>query len=320
VTDATTVHAGDQPANERPLDDTVWDTLVDSVIAGECTPFLGAGVAQPYLPTGGELSGDLADEFGYPLKDKGNLPRVTQYIATRYDPRYARRRVRERIEAGRDQFIETSGEQFPGNYRILASLKLPLYLTTNYDDFLTRALKAAQSDPREVICRWNGQLFDDNPDGYQKDDPTKDQPVVFHMHGHLSKDASLLVTEDDYIDFTVSLTRPPVDAVIPYWVRQALSYTTLLFVGYSLEDWNFRVLMRQLMKQQNVIRQQQALSLSIQLSDDDMAPEQRDKAERFLADYLGTSAIRIYWGEATPFLEALGQRYRGALAAGRRRG
>jgi hypothetical protein len=78
--------------------------------------------------------------------------------------------------------------------------------------------------------------------------------------------------------------------------------------------------MRQLMKQQNVIRQQQALSLSIQLSDDDMAPEQRDKAERFLADYLGTSAIRIYWGEATPFLEALGQRYRGALAAGRRRG
>jgi hypothetical protein len=116
----------------------------------------------------------------------------------------------------RDEFIRTSREQFPGNYRILADLNLPLYLTTNYDDFLTRALRASQRDPREVICRWNSQLFNDNPDGYSKDDPTEDQPVVFHLHGNLSKDASLLVTEDDYIDFTVSLTRPPVDAVIRF--------------------------------------------------------------------------------------------------------
>ena len=314
MTDTATVHEGDQP-DERPLDDTVWDTLVDSVVAGECTPFLGAGVAWPHLPTGGELSADLATEFGYPLKDKANLPRVTQYIATRWAPQYARRRVRERIAARRDEFTSTSRKQFPDNYRILADLNLPLYLTTNYDDFLTRALRAAQRDPREVICRWNSQLFNDNPDGYSKDDPTEDQPVVFHLHGNLSKDASLLVTEDDYIDFTVSLTRPPVDAVIPLWVRAALPYTTLLFVGYSLEDWNFRVLMRQLMKQQNVTRHEQALSLSIQLSDTDIEPEQRDKAERFLADYLGTSAIRIYWGQATPFLEALGERHRAALAA-----
>jgi hypothetical protein len=68
------------------------------------------------------------------------------------------------------------------------------------------------------------------------------------------------------------------------------------------------------MKQQNVTRHEQALSLSIQLSDTTQ-PEQRDKAERFLADYLGTSAIRIYWGQATPFLEALGERHRAALAA-----
>ena len=38
--------------------------------------------------------------------------------------------------------------------------------------------------------------------------------------------------------------------------------------------------------------------------------EQRATAERFLADYLGTSAIRIYWGQAAPFLEELSRRCR----------
>jgi len=73
--------------------------------------------------------------------------------------------------------------------------------------------------------------------------------------------------------------------------------------------------MRQLMKQQKVQRYEQALSLSIQLSDTNIPPDQRPKAERFLADYLGTSAIRIYWGQAEPFLAELDQRCRRARAA-----
>ena len=66
--------------------------------------------------------------------------------------------------------------------------------------------------------------------------------------------------------------------------------------------------MRQLMKQQRVQRYEQALSLSIQLSDTNIPLDQRPKAERFLADYLGTSAIRIYWGQAAPFLAELDRR------------
>ena len=130
------------------------------------------------------------------------------------------------------------------------------------------------------------------------------------MHGDISDFSSLLVTDDDYIDFTVSLGQRAQgkDAIIPHWIRRALTDTTLLFVGYSLEDMNFRVLMRQLMKQQALLRDEQALSLSIQLSDKDIPVEKRAKAEKFLADYLGTSAIRIHWGEAAPFLEKLDER------------
>jgi len=315
VADEAMAHEGDQPIPERTLDEAVWATLIDSVIEGKCTPFLGAGVAWPHLPTGKELATSLASEYDYPLKDPTNLPRVAQYIATVYDPPFAKRRVRDQITAKRDEFIESSDEdKFPKNYRILANLGLPIYLTTNYDDFLARALKANDRAPKEEICRWNNQLSDEL-NGYSRDQPTTEQPLVFHLHGKLSNESSLLVTEDDYIDFTVSLGQQGEDSVIPHWIRRALSRTTLLFVGYSLEDWNFRVLMRQLMKQQNVQRYEQALSLSIQLSDTNIPLEQRPKAERFLADYLGTSAIRIYWGNAAPFLEELNRRSKEARAA-----
>jgi hypothetical protein len=318
VTDIATEHADGQPIPERPLDETVWATLIDSVIEGKCTPFLGAGVAWPHLPTGKELATALADEYHYPLPDPTNLPRVAQYIATVYDPPFAKRRVRDHIAARRDQFRESSDDQFPRNYRILADLNLPIYITTNYDDFLTRALKASGRSPQEEVCRWNNQLSDEL-DGYTRNQPRVEQPLVFHLHGQLSNASSLLVTEDDYIDFTVSLGQQGEDSVIPHWIRRALSRTTLLFVGYSLEDWNFRVLMRQLMKQQNLQRYEQALSLSIQLSDTNIPLEQRPKAERFLADYLGTSAIRIYWGKAAPFLEELNRRSKDAQAASRGR-
>ena len=293
---------------ERQLDEAVWMTLVDSVIAGKCTPFLGAGIAWPYLPTGKDLAVALAKKYGYPLNDPANLARVAQYIATVHDAPFAKRRVQDRIRTRRNEFLASSERNFPVNYKRLADLRLPIYLTTNYDDFLTLALNAAGRPPWVEVCRWNDQLQEELGSYPTQKQPTQERPLVFHLHGELSNESSLLVTEDDYIDFTVSLGQQGEDSVIPHWIRRALSRTTLLFVGYSLEDWNFRVLMRQLMKQQRVQRYEQALSLSIQLSDTNMPMDQRPKAERFLADYLGTSAIRIYWGQAEPFLAELDRR------------
>lgn len=315
MTDTAALPERDHPDAEQQLDEEVWSTLVDSVIEGQCTPFLGAGIAWPHLPTGKEISRDLAREFKYPLKDPTNLARVAQYIATLHDPPYAKRRVRDRIRTRQKEFLDSSELNFPSNYKKLANLNLPIYLTTNYDDFLTRALAADHRIPWVEPCRWNGQLQDELK-GYPPDrQPSVEQPFVFHLHGELGRERSLLVTEDDYIDFTVSLGQQGDDSVIPHWIRRALSWTTLLFVGYSLEDWNFRVLMRQLMKQQRVSRSEQPLSLSIQLSDTDIPLDQRPKAERFLADYLGTSAIRIYWGQAEPFLTELDRRCQLARAA-----
>jgi hypothetical protein len=294
------------------VDETAWETLVESIVAGSCTPFLGAGVAVPHLPSGGVLARDLAKRFEYPLNDEENLPRVAQYLATSHQRDFARRAIRDRIQEGQDRYDAEQPGAAPANFVRLAALNLPIYITTNYDDFMGRAVLARYQKPARVeICRWHDRLIE-SLGKYRRDEPVATDPLIFHLHGHVQTPESLLVTEDDYIDFMVSLAnRGPKDVpVLPHWVRRALARTSLLFIGYGLEDWNFRVLMRHLMKQQKVQQSDQAFSLSIQLPPEDefAAPSQREQAKAFLSKYLGTTAIHVHWVTAVDFLTELDRR------------
>jgi hypothetical protein len=52
-----------------------------------------------------------------------------------------------------------------------------------------------------------------------------------------------VVTEDDYIDYL------PQGAVVPAQVRKKLNYDHLLFLGYSVRDWNLRVFLQRIFGQ-----------------------------------------------------------------------
>ncbi|NMO54566.1 SIR2 family protein [Actinoplanes sp. TBRC 11911] len=290
-----------------------WTTLVDSVLSGHCTPFLGAGIGIPHLPSGRSLAMSLAGEFEYPFADPDNLPRVAQYVATTYDdPNFVKRNVQRRIQQAQQECLEAAGGAAPENYRVLAKLGLPLFVTTNYDGLMEQALRTGGLDPRIEVCRWNNQLAQ-SLGRYRTGDLSAAKPGVFHMHGALENASSLLLTEDDYVDFTVSLALEPVTNVLWHHVRRRLGPDySLLFLGYSLEDWNFRVLMKYLFLQQKVHRSGQASSLSIQLSDAELPADRRQKAESFLTRYFETSAIRVHWTDVSGFLAELGERLNAA--------
>ena len=72
--------------------------------------------------------------------------------------------------------------------------------------------------------------------------PTPASPVVFHLHGRLSVPESLVLTEDDYLDFLVTVSRD--QKLLPHQIKRAMAGASLLFIGYRLADWNFRVLHR----------------------------------------------------------------------------
>ena len=51
------------------------------------------------------------------------------------------------------------------------------------------------------------------------------------------------MTEDDYLEFLFNLTVSK-NRLLPAAVTRALAGTALLFIGYRVADWNFRVIMR----------------------------------------------------------------------------
>lgn len=285
-----------------------WTVLVDKIQRRQCTPFLGAGLSQPHVPLGSEFSARLAREFKYPLTDVWNLPRVAQYVATAYrDSQFAKGQVADLILDCERRPPDFSDPTQP--HRMLAELRLPMYLTTNYDRFMTRALEVVVPEVTTRVCRWNYEtrLAEDELTGA----PTSERPLVYHLHGIATNIASMLLSEDDYVDFLME-AQADLAQVVPCPIQEALGTTSLLFVGYSLGDWNFRVLMRSVMRRINKSSKRMNVSVQLPPADDSIAPDRREEAEGFLCDYLGTEQVTVHWGDAREFLDELRQRWEAA--------
>ena len=229
---------GPQPSS---LQDADWKVLLERIKRGKCTPFLGGEASMGSIPRSSTIARELAAESGYPMEDSDNLPRVAQFIATTADPFRPREMIVERYERAVQPDFKAQDEP----HRMLAELPLPVYVTTDYDSNMTDALSTlATKDPRRELCRWWGDsrdqpsIFDS---GYE---PTVANPVVFHLHGHIETPESMVVTEDDYLDF-LAVSREP--KVIPPRIERAFTEAWLLFLGYRLDDLEFRVLLRSLL-------------------------------------------------------------------------
>jgi hypothetical protein len=77
--------------------------------------------------------------------------------------------------------------------------------------------------------------------------------ALFKIHGHIGRtrrsDDTFVITEEDYVSFLGRM------GLIPADLGNLMQSRTLLFLGYSLHDWNFRVLLDRLSgKRPRVIR------------------------------------------------------------------
>jgi SIR2-like domain len=273
-----------------------WELLLDRIRDGLCTPFLGAGAGVGTLPLGADIAREWADEFDYPLDDPHDLARVAQFLGVRRDPMFPKLRLCRTLQGrGPPDF---SKEDEP--HAAVASLPLPVFVTTNYDSFMVSALEQVGKDPKQDICRWNSAV---KPvPGVLADDPafvpTPANPLVFHLHGHFALPQSLVLTEDDYLDFLVAVSRE--ESLLPHQIQRALAGSSLLFIGYRLADWDFRVLHRGLVTAGEPSLRY--LSVTVQLPHKEVEQEYLDK-------YFSKLDLRVYWGSAQEFATELRERW-----------
>jgi hypothetical protein len=133
------------------LEEKDWKILIDRINDGKCTPFLGAGACYGVLPLGGEIAEAWAQESKYPFEDAADLVRVAQFVASENDHMTPKERiVKEFRKHGAPDFKDPMEP-----HRALAELPLPVYITTNYDDFMVKALQYRYRDAKRELCRWN---------------------------------------------------------------------------------------------------------------------------------------------------------------------
>ena len=139
-------------------------------------------------------------------------------------------------------------------------------MTTSYDDVLENAFASA-SQPYHLLSyiaadedEDHGKFLHMPSDGSPQviHEPnrylalTRDpRPTIVKIHGHVDRPIgdrdSYVVTEDDYIDYVV---RAGDSQRLPATMLTQLRQSRLLFLGFRLQDWNLRVLLRQVWSQQ----------------------------------------------------------------------
>lgn len=183
------------------LADEDWRVLLYSIQRRICTPVLGRATLKGVIP---------------------------------FSPEATREAMLERLKYKEPPDFDDPAEI----HSVLASLPLPVYLTTNYDDFLLRALRARGKRPTREFCRWNERLrMLPEPDDSETE-PTADAPLVFHLFGHAEAPESMVVTEDDFIDFVAAVAAEK--RVLPLRIQRALVSTLLLYLDYRHSDELFR--------------------------------------------------------------------------------
>ena len=248
-----------------------YGIICNRLKAGKVIPFLGAGasfVGRPpntpwdpaspaFLPGGGELAHFLAGESAFPStdpRDREDLAKVASYYADISGRRILRERLRE---------VLNHDYQAGPLHRLLAAVSAPLVIVvTNYDTLVEQAFRAAgkpydlviyPADRKDIA---NAVLW--LPHGTTEplvvapnelDIDLTCTTVIYKMHGTVFPEDpgwdNFVITEEDYVEF---LSRMTVSAAVPSLFFPHFRERSFLFLGYSLRDWNLRVVLKNLSK------------------------------------------------------------------------
>jgi hypothetical protein len=314
-----------EPGFGKGEDDAVrWKALVNAIAKKSFTPIIGWGLGEGVYGSTQDLAQGLAKAHHFPLApyQRADLPLVAQYLlVNQHDSNFPLDEVKKQLrtqifdrhrdelgpefkDASLSKLLNESGilqrQHEDDPYRILAELPAPVFVTACPDTLLTEALKEAGKSPEIHYAFWKRNIEPPKP---YEGKPTVQQPLVFHIFGHLKEPDSLVLTEDDYFDYLIGASKNR--ALVPNVVRHALTNTSLMFLGFQINDWSFRVLFRLIMSQEGGARRRRLAHAAVQVDPEGNLLIDVEEARNYLKDYYGSEDISIFWGGSDEFLRQL---------------
>ncbi|HEX2204917.1 MAG TPA: SIR2 family protein [Longimicrobium sp.] len=224
--------------------------IAEQVAKERCILFLGAGVhfgppdGSPFAypedqrpPTGGTLSRELAKACGFERQFPGESPGDLQRVSACYEHFHrSRKKLTDTVCAA----VQRGRAPSPV-LRALAELPFALVVTTNYDTLFETALRDLGKTPFVGVYSPAQDAIVDEPA-----EPTAASPFVIKLHGDVQDPSSLVITDEDYIRFVMRMGDKDPHNPVPETFRFYFKRWPTLFVGYSLRDYNLRLLFQTL--------------------------------------------------------------------------
>ena len=283
------------------------------------------------------MTQDWAERIDYPMGDDNNLPRVAQFYELKQKEtlqaktdylRFVTNYLLDSIEANpnspwrqkgkfSDIVKELSYPTFPQGMedplRILAKMPFRIYITTSYYSFIEQALEAEDKHPHTEVCFWSLKNPDENTEN--KLDLSKftvTNPLVYHLFGLEDFPQTLVLSEDDYMNFLISVVQDTNNRVpvVPLELRAALANWRLLILGYRLRYWDFRVLFRFIQRYRENAGGPRGML--IQLKPSAKPPRHGDESNEqrsvdYLSQYFDRKQFNVQWTNSEKFIQKLGQ-------------
>ncbi len=283
-----------------------------------------------------QLTKEWAAEIHYPMADDYNPARVAQFYQveqkeslsakTKYLKFLAQylldineeeegyqdvvKQMRTQEDASFSEIVQQLDcPRFPAGMedplRILAKLPLKMYVTTSYYNFIERALEAENKKPRTQVCFWlSGKPKPEHtPDPLFE--PSDTEPIVYHLYGLEDYAQTLVLSEDDYMNFLISVVEDTntQNPVVPLSLREALAESRLLMLGYRVKDWDFRVLFRFILKFRS--NDSAPRGMLIQLKPGSKQIGDKDKSLEYLGHYFDKKQFDVDWTNPEKFIQKL---------------
>ena len=324
---------------------TFWTRLLNRIARNTCIPFLGPRVNRGILPSPETIAVELAVGNGYRLADRDNLARVAQFEAFK-DPEAFRatfldvikqslcRTVgsaaaldqKSRAQKSLSSLVRDIGwETLTGGidelriYDQLAALDLPIYITSNVDPFMFEALRHRHAANRDRVHRigprWRKTTEGALTHSLLNPEPSNDTPYVLHLNGfddeqEPSQLDDIALSEDDMMAAFVRLARDQAE-ILPSNILTPLANSSWMFIGYNLQDWEFRLALLGLL--QPIARADAKNRLHVGVQFDSAASAgglSEADVQKYLQDYLGKRFnITVYWGTPGQFVSELYERF-----------
>lgn len=336
-----------------------WSRLCKAIKDKKCVPLIGPDLAEHLYGSTASIANELAKKAKYPMsaQDAGDLAKVAQFMA--FTPQGSQdgtltdvRDVLEaRFEKNASAFL-TPGDQpalkavaqalaqaESDPLRIAASLNAKVYVMAASDSLFEEVLRAVpledgtRRDVVPLVMDWRDErrlvraeaggraVYDRTQTEQFVGDPAPEKPCLYYLFGKRDHELSWVLTEDDVVDYLIQTSKYD---LIPQVVADAIGSRSLLFLGFPLDDWKFRVLFRMILAIEGNGQLHRFSHVGVQVDPDQSSLADVASAKKYLEDYYrnpslmrGNQAkpsISIYWGTSADFLSELDQHLKATRA------